>query len=130
MRKSRLAVASLALVLGMPITAAYSKDIAGQWSGTGYAQLTTGQKEQVRCKVTYDRQAKKVFGVKAVCASPSLRVHQTGTILKVTDNTYVGNLQNAEFDISARVRIVITGAKQAVTVTASEGSSRLNLRRR
>lgn len=125
-----LAILTIALAFGMPFATAQSKDISGQWSGAGYAHLASGQKENVRCRVTYNRESSKVFEVNAVCASPSLRIWQTRNVLKATKNTYVGNLHNDEFDISARVRIVVRGSRQSITMRAGEGSGKLTLRRR
>lgn len=111
-------------------TVAEARDIAGQWRGTGYAQVADGKRERVQCRVAYGRVSSKVFSVHAVCASPSVRILQRGTVLRATSNIYRGSLRNPDFNVTARVRIVVRGARQTVTIRAAEGSGRLTLRRR
>ena len=129
---SVLALAASLSVVALPVAA---QDISGNWSGFGKAKIaSSGKMENFRCRVAYRRQSEKVFGVKAVCANPSTKIIQTGTVLKVRHNTFVGEFTNPDFDIRGRVRIVVAGAgsaaKQTVTLSATEGTGTLNLSRR
>lgn len=110
---------------------AQAKGLDGQWNGFGKAKLaSSGKTENFRCKVTYNRETSKVFGVRAVCASPSIRIIQTGKVLKVRENTYKGELYNQAYDLRGDVRIVVNGREQKVTLTADEGNGVLTLRKR
>lgn len=125
--------ASALLIAGMAITSApaQAKGLHGQWSGFGKAKLaSSGKTESFRCKVTYDRETSTVFGVRAVCANPSIRIIQTGKVLKVRENTYRGELYNRAYDLRGNVRIVVTGSKQKVTLTSDGGSGTLTLSKR
>ena len=108
-----------------------AQDISGRWSGFGKAKIaSSGKMESFRCRVAYDRQTSRVFAVRAVCANPSVRIVQNGTVLKVRRNTFVGELYNQEFDVRGRVRVVVAGNRQTVTIRASEGSGSIRLKRR
>lgn len=104
--------------------------IDGTWSGGGYVQPTNGQRERVRCRVTYSRQSATVFGVSAVCASPSAQIRQTGEVLMVNPNRYVGDFYNSAYDISGRVSVSIHGSKQTVSFRSQSGHGSMTLRKR
>ncbi len=104
-------------------------ELAGTWSGSGYVSPTEGKRENVRCRVTYNRHTPKVFSVIAVCASPSAKVHQTGEVLMVNPNLYVGDFYNQQFDVSGRVRVRLSGSRQTVTFSGAKGSGSLSLSR-
>ena len=118
-----------AVVLGSATVQAQAADIVGTWSGGGYAKITDGDKERVRCRITYERQGIKTFSVHAVCASPSVRVLQTGTILRATTNTYLGSLRNMDYNVTAKVRIRVSGSSQTITMQADDVTGRVTLRR-
>jgi hypothetical protein len=115
------------LMLTAPAANAASLD--GAWSGSGFVKPKSGEKENVRCRVRYNRQTDKVYGVVATCATPSNKIHQTGTLLKVNDDRYVGDFYNGQFDISGRVRVIVNGSRQTVTFSSGSGSGRMELRR-
>jgi hypothetical protein len=104
-------------------------DISGHWAGMGYVNAAGGAKEAIRCRVTYDRQTDRVFAVKASCASQALKITQTGVISKASAERYTGRLYNSEYDITARVRVIVKGSKQTLTITADEGAGVLRLTR-
>lgn len=104
--------------------------LEGSWTGGGYAEVTSGQRENVSCRVRYIRESADVFGVSAVCASKSVKLTQTGSVSRVAANRYIGDLYNAEYDVAGRVRIVVSGSSQSVTMTSKRGSGSLTLSRR
>lgn len=118
------------LALALPAVPAHAETLAGTWSGTGYAAPASGQREKVACRITYSPQGSKVFAVVATCASPSTKVVQTGQLTMVDRNRYIGEVYNAEYNISGRVRVVISGSRQTVTFTSAQGSGQATLSKR
>lgn len=129
MRTTAGVVAALAVCLVSGHAIAQGVSIDGIWSGGGYAELSGGQREKVRCRVRYTRETPDVYGVSAVCASPSVKVTQTGTISRVGSNRFIGDLYNPEYDVAGRVRVVVSGSTQTVTMSSSRGSGNLTLSR-
>ncbi len=126
-------VASALLLTGFAVSgaSAQAKGLNGSWSGFGKAKLaSSGKTEKFRCKVTYNQETDKVFGVKAICANPSLKIVQTGKVLRVRENTYRGELYNQAYDLTGNVRIVVKGSEQQVTVTAAQGNGSMTLKKR
>ena len=105
-------------------------EIEGNWSGSGYVAPTKGKRENVRCKIRYKRHTAKVFAVRAVCASPSAKVIQTGEVLKVKENLYVGDFYSPDYDISGRVRVTVSGSRQKVTFSSARGRGAVTLSKR
>lgn len=130
MRYLFLALAFTALAVTGHASPILAASINGTWSGNGYVQPSNGQRESVRCKVTYSQQTDKVFGVSAICASPSAKIRQTGEVLMVNENRYVGDFYNSEFDISGRVNVTISGSSQTVSFKSHSGHGSMSLNRR
>jgi hypothetical protein len=114
--------------VSLPISAS-AASLAGTWRGNGYVAPKSAAREKVRCRVTYRKQSAKVFSVRAVCASKSATVRQTGTVLMVNRNRYIGDFYNSQFDVSGRVRVTLHGASQTVTFSGGSGHGRLTLRK-
>lgn len=129
MNKSKLLLVAAALALAAPGSAS-AASLDGTWSGGGFVKPSSGNSEKVRCRVSYDRQTDKVFGVTATCATPSNKIYQTGTVLKVSEDRYVGDFYNGQFDISGRVRVTVQGSRQTVTFSSAKGTGKMELRRR
>jgi len=121
-------LAALILVGICPIAKAAS--LSGTWRGSGFVNPKSGNREKVRCRITYKRQSNKVFRVSAVCASTSGKIRQTGEVLMVTTKRYVGDFYNSDFDISGRVRVVLRGSRQTVSFSSKTGNGRITLRKR
>ncbi len=109
---------------------AAAASLAGSWSGSGAVKTSAGKGENVRCRVSYARLAPKIFSVNARCATPSIALRQTGELLMVRPNVYVGDFYNSEFNIRGRIRVVVKGRRQAVTLSSDSGKGRLSLRKR
>jgi hypothetical protein len=103
--------------------------INGTWNGNGYVQPANGQRERVRCRVTYSQQTETVFAVSAVCASSSAKIYQTGEVLMVNPNRYVGDFYNSAYDISGRVSVNVSGSSQTVSFKSHSGYGSMTLRR-
>ncbi|MEO1204707.1 MAG: hypothetical protein AAFV45_00090 [Pseudomonadota bacterium] len=112
------------------VAPAWAATLQGTWSGSGYINPSEGKREKVRCRITYSRQTPKIYSVRAVCATASGKVNQTGEVLMVNPNRYIGDFYNPEFDISGRVRVTISGSRQTVTLFGSRGSGRVTLTKR
>lgn len=129
MTRSMLGILAFAVALG-PMAAPVQADIlSGTWRGNGYVKPKDGQRESVRCRVTYSPQGSKTVAVSATCASSSLTIRQTGSLTMVNANRYVGDFYNSEYDISGRVRVTVSGNSQTVTFGSARGSGSLSLRR-
>lgn len=109
---------------------ALAVSLDGEWRGSGTVQVTNGNRERVTCRVSYSRQSSRVYGFHAVCASTSVRVIQNGVVSQASANSYVGTTHNPEYNVSGRIRIVVSGGSQTVTVRADQGSGRIVLRKR
>ncbi len=111
-------------------TQALAASIKGQWRGSGSVKTNSGTKERVRCRVTYRRAGGQIFSVTARCASSAGRFDQNGSVKRVSKNRYVGTVYNPDFNIKARVVITARGKRQTVSLSSSEGTGYLSLRRR
>ena len=130
MRASFVLAAPLSLaILAAPVPAA-AVELSGTWSGSGYVKPISGQRESVRCRVTFDRESSKVFGVQATCASSSNSIRQTGEVLMIRPNYYVGDFYNRQYDMSGRIRVRVRGSTQTVTFSGENGRGQLTLRKR
>ncbi len=104
--------------------------IDGTWSGSGFVKPDDGPREKVRCRITYSRSGKKLFDVRATCATSSNKIRQTGEVLMVSPSRYVGDFYNSEYDVSGRVRVKVSGSRQTVSFRSKSGHGRVTLRRR
>ena len=124
----------LALVFAVgaatPFAPATAAVLNGTWVGDGYVEPSAGNRETVRCRVTYNPRNQTVVGVVARCASASATIQQTGELVKVNDTRYVGDFTNAQFNISGRVRVIISGGTQTVTFSSANGGGQMTLQRR
>lgn len=134
--KSAFAVAALvaagSLFAGgtsVPADAA-AASISGKWRGNGVATLESGNKERVRCQVTYGRIAGQNFSLAARCASGAGRLNQVGQLTRVSSGKYVGDVVNQEYNIRARVSVTVRGNQQLVVIKSKQGSASLSLKRR
>lgn len=107
-----------------------AQSLEGSWSGSGVARPNTGQSEKVRCNIVYRRENPKVFDVSATCATTSIKFRQTGKVLMVNPNRYVGDFYNPDYDVSGRVRVTLKGSTQTVNFSGPKGSGSLTLSRR
>ena len=126
-RASFFGAATLLLAVSAAPVSAAAVALDGTWSGSGYIKPTSGHRERIRCRVTFDRQSPKVFGVRATCASSSNSVRQTGEVLMIRPNYYAGDFYNRQYDMSGRIRVRVTGSTQTVTFSGESGRGKLRL---
>jgi hypothetical protein len=119
----------LALLAWPNASQAGSDSLEGDWTGSGFVKPNTGEKERVLCKISYDKESSNTYSVRADCASTDKRILQTGSILQVRDNSFVGNFHNAEYNVSGRIRIVVNGSRQTLTLQSDRGTGSLRLRK-
>ncbi|MFT5511255.1 MAG: hypothetical protein ACI89J_004356 [Hyphomicrobiaceae bacterium] len=127
-------IAALSALLIAPLLLstlpAHASGLQGTWRGAGYLKPSSGKRVRVSCVVRYSRHTARVFAVSANCASNSGNVRQTGEVLKIRANTYVGDFYNRQFDIRGRVRVRIRGGRQTVTFSSSSGGGSVSLKKR
>ncbi len=119
-------------VAGLTFTAnsADAASLQGSWTGKGYVSPKEGARESVTCRISYSQESGTVYGVKATCASPSANIRQTGEVLMVNPNLFVGDFYNPQYDLSGRVRVTISGSSQTVTFSGDHGSGSISLTKR
>ena len=57
------------------------------------------------------------------------KFYQTGEVLMVNPDRYVGDFYNPEFDVSGRVHVTVRGSSQTVTFSGRQGHGSMTLRR-
>ncbi len=127
---------AFSIVIGMMAFAvpaqsqAQSAPIEGSWGGSGFFKPTSGDRESVKCRVRYSRITETIFSLSGMCASASGTVQQSGEVLKVGANSYVGDFKNINLDVAGRIRVKVRGSLQTVTLTSDSGSGSITLNRR
>jgi hypothetical protein len=129
-RLHRWALALATAVIILPASLAAAATLDGSWSGEGVITPRNGARERIRCRVRYVRLSAKVYSVSATCASASNTIRQTGELLMVRPNLFVGDFYNRQYDMRGRIRVVVRGSTQNVTLSSRDGSGWLRLRRR
>lgn len=127
MKPLHVVFAAVATGLFVFTAAAVAEPLKGTWSGTGYVKPAKGQSESVRCRVSYNPEGSSVVAVSATCASSSVTLHQTGELSMVSPGRYVGDFYNAEYDVSGRIQVSVSGSSQTVTLSGPRGGGSLNL---
>lgn len=129
--RSLLAILPFQLTLALgPAVAEAEPSIVGEWEGPGIVTLEAGQKEFVQCKVKFDKRSDAIFGFSAVCATKSVRVAQSGTVVQSSASRYFGDVYNPEFDVKGLVSVETSDANQIVSIKAAKGAARIVLTRK
>jgi hypothetical protein len=128
MRVRSIAVLGLAAVAMILPASAQQPSIAGAWNGSGTVNLSSGNKETVRCRATFN-QLPSGATMRASCASPSARVNQTAELTRVSGNRYVGDFVNSEYGVSGSIRITVSGNSLSASLAGGGGSASMNLSR-
>lgn len=109
---------------------AQSRGLEGYWRGSGFVHPTDGQREKIRCRVTFQRLSASVFSVRALCASQATNITQTGELRRVGSNRYAGEFYNSDFNVRGRIQTRLQGNRQSVTFRSEAGYGQLRLFRR
>jgi hypothetical protein len=116
------------IMLGLSFGSAVADPgLDGTWSGSGYVVPKDGARESVRCRVRFDKQSATVYAVSATCQSASTDIVQTGEVIAVSGGRYVGDFYNAQYDVSGRIKVQVSGNHQTVTFSGSRGQGSLSL---
>jgi hypothetical protein len=129
MRKATLMMTVLALTTLQAGAALAASGLAGTWSGNGYVVPKDGARENVRCRVRFNKQSSTVYSVAAQCEGSTTSVNQTGEVIEISGGRYAGDFYNAQYDISGRIRVQVNGNHQTVTFGGSRGQGSLSLTR-
>lgn len=119
----------LVAAAGFP-TGVQAQEIAGYWRGSGTVAPAEGQRERVRCRVTFRRISARGYGFSARCASQSANINQSGSVYRTGRSSYAGEFFNPDYNISGRVRIRVSGGRQYVTLSSAQGTGQLTLFKR
>lgn len=125
-----LAAVVLGTQFAAPTASAATQSIIGNWSGGGFVELNTGDRERVKCRATFRALSGKSYEVDARCVGGFGQIDQTGKLRRVSGNRFVGSLRNEQFDVSANVSITVQGKRQNVSITSDQGRSNLCLLKR
>ena len=117
------------LALFLSLRPAGAASLEGTWSGSGVVNPKDGQREKVRCRISYKRESAKVFAIVAKCATSSVKMRQTGKLLEVNPTRYIGDFYNPDYDVTGRVRVIVKGSVQTLTFQSPRGSGSVTLRK-
>ena len=120
---------TVAFLAASPRVAAEGPNIEGSWSGGGRIVFPSGETERARCRARFHRQGGESFGMSAVCATASARVHQSAEITRITGNRYRGEFHNQEYGLSGSIRIVVNGNSIDASLSGGGGSAQFSLSR-
>ena len=118
------------LLVSMPAASAQQSAISGSWRGNGVVNLTTGEKEKVRCRATFKPWSKSTVRMNAVCATAAARVSQTAFLKRRgSRNRYAGTFHNPEYGVSGQIRVTIRGRRMSAALSSDVANATLHLRR-
>jgi hypothetical protein len=103
--------------------------LEGSWSGAGKVTLTSGAVETARCRASFRKKAGNVYGMSAVCATPSTRVAQSAELARVGGNRFSGDFYNPEYGISGTITIVVRGNRLSASLSGGGAHASLALSR-
>ena len=109
---------------------AQADPIEGSWRGSGIMKPSLGDKEKVRCKIRYSKQADKVFSFIATCAATSGNFSQCGEVNRAKGNRYIGTFYNSKNSATGRIRVGVNGSRQNINISSNKSSGGINLSKR
>ncbi|CFW97932.1 conserved exported protein of unknown function [Candidatus Filomicrobium marinum] len=121
-------VALFAITAAAPAQSRKS-DLGGSWNGVGTVMLPSGDSQQVRCRVRFNRYSSESYNMHAVCATPSGRAVQTAVIRRVGSNKYSGSFHNAEYNYSGSIFITLRGSRLSASLDGGGASGYMRLSR-
>lgn len=121
-----------AILIGLAVMhsgSANADPIEGNWRGGGIMKPASGDNEKVRCRLSYSKIADRLFSFYATCAATSGNISQSGEVLRTTKNRYSGNFYNNQSNVSGKIRVVVSGNSQTISVSSIKGSGHIRLRK-
>ncbi len=129
-RATSLLVASIVSSIGAHgASAQQQSSLEGSWSGGGRIVFPSGETERANCRVSFSRWSANSFRMRAVCATPSARVAQSGTVERVSGNRFAGSFFNSEYNVSGDINLTVRGDRLSAQLRGSGGSGSFNLSR-
>ena len=131
-RAAALLVASIFCSMSAHNAAAQQQQqssLEGSWSGGGRIVFPSGDAERANCHASFSRRSANSFRMNAVCATPSARVAQYGTVERVSGNSYAGSFFNSEYNVSGDINITVRGDRLSAQLRGGGGSGSFNLGR-
>jgi hypothetical protein len=118
------------MALAVPVQA--EPDVlAGSWSGGGSVQPVDGDKEVVRCRITYKKDIGRTYLIHAICSVPGIgRYEQTGRVVKVSNTRFTGRLYSDQYSVTGNVAISVSGSRQTISISSPNGTGRLTMSKR
>ncbi len=119
----------VALAVCAPLSRAAEGELSGSWSGGGVAVLASGKTEKARCRASFFQSGGSSYSMRGTCATPSAKVAQSATLVKVGANSYAGHWHNAEYNVSGSIRISVSGRSLSASLSSEAGSGSLQMRK-
>jgi len=116
-------------VLAAAATPAAAQSLVGSWAGGGTITYPSGERESARCRATFQTVGGGGVSMRAICATPSIRVVQNAALSRLTGSTYSGEFYNTEYGISGSIRIKVQGNRLNASLAGGGGSAQFNLNR-
>jgi hypothetical protein len=108
---------------GVTSTPAAAQSILGSWSGGGTIIFPSGETERARCRATFRTAGGGDVSMQGVCATASVRVSQSASLMRLTSTTYSGEFHNTEYNLSGSIRIRIQGNKLTASLSGGGGTA-------
>lgn len=126
----RAALAAAALLLAATSGPAMANErLTGRWSGNGSVVLPSGDTEKARCRATFRKSGGREFTMDAVCATSSIKVQQTATLLATGPNRFAGEFTNAEYNLNGTITLTLSGNTLSAALRGGGGSAFFTLGR-
>ena len=128
---NKIAVTTILSILFVSVltSTARAANLQGTWSGGGSASFGAHE-ERIRCRAKYRKLSASRYSLWARCSNGTTRVTQTAKLRKIGINEYRGTFYNSEYGVSGSIYVEISGSRQSVTLSSSNGSADLYLRKR
>lgn len=118
------------LMFGFPamsLTPAQAGSIEGNWNGSGVAVLKSGEKEPIRCRISYEKSSGRTFTISANCAHANGTFQQSGRIVQTSETSFSGRLYSDQYSVAGDISISLTGSSQTLKAVSEKGQATLTL---
>ena len=106
---------------------AKAASIVGSWSGGGSVKLTSGQVENVRCRIRYEQGSGRTVVLYVTCAHSNGTFQVSGRIVKLGNSNYSGRLYSEQYGTAGAVSISVRGNRQTLKAKSSKGTATVML---